>query len=81
LCLSTKKACNTRFIKNTQAIQRLVKFMPLIEISGYGFSAEQKRNISREVVDVISKISGKDKKLFVVVFRDIRSEDWAMAGK
>jgi len=55
--------------------------MPLIEISGYGFTAEQKRKIGREVVDVISKISGKDKKLFVVVFRDIKSEDWAMAGE
>ncbi|MFX1520198.1 MAG: 4-oxalocrotonate tautomerase family protein [Promethearchaeota archaeon] len=55
--------------------------MPLIEISGYGFTAEQKRNIAREVVDVISKISGKEKKLFVVVFRDIKNEDWAMAGE
>lgn len=55
--------------------------MPLIEISGYGFTAEQKRSIAQEVVDVISKISGKDKKLFVVVFRDINSEDWSMAGE
>lgn len=81
LCLSTRKACNTRFIKNIQTFQRLVKIMPLIEISGYGFSAEQKRSIAQEVVDVISKISGKDKKLFVVVFRDINSEDWSMAGE
>jgi 4-oxalocrotonate tautomerase family enzyme len=80
LCLSTKKAYSTRFIKNKKANQRLVKVMPLIEISGYGFTTEQKRSIAQEVVEVISKISGKDKKLFVVVFRDINSEDWSMAG-
>lgn len=56
--------------------------MPVVNISMFeGRSEEAKQNIAKDVTESIVKNTGVDPKYVYIIFEDVATKNWAIAGE
>lgn len=54
--------------------------MPVVQIEMYPRSVEVKKELAKELTEVISRVSGAPPEAVHIIFRDMEKEDYAIAG-